>query len=130
MRFAATAFLPVTLGLLGSFTQISVAAQGPIVSLKQGSFQGNATGEIVKFLGMPFAAPPCVIFFCLRVISLITSHDSRKALESYGLPLLNHHFHLKVSDQRLRSERLASSSHQGQPKFWVSTYQASFRSHL
>jgi hypothetical protein len=62
MRFTATAFFPVTLGLLGSFTQISVAAQGPIVSLKQGSFQGNATGEIVKFLGMPFAAAPCVIF--------------------------------------------------------------------
>ena len=70
MRFAATSFLSVTLGLLGSFTQISVAAQGPILSLKQGSFQGNATGEIVKFLGMPFAAPPCVNFFCFsRVIS-------------------------------------------------------------
>lgn len=58
MRFATTSFLSVTLGLLVSFIQISVAAQGPIVSLKQGSFQGNATGEIVKFLGMPFAAPP------------------------------------------------------------------------
>ena len=131
MRFAATAFLPVTLGLLGSFTQISVTAQGPIVSLKQGSFQGNATGEIVKFLGMPFAAPPCVVFFCfLHVLSLITSRASRKALETYGSPPLNHHFHFGVSNKRLRSERLASSSHLGQRKFWVSTYLASFRSHL
>ena len=73
MRFTATSFLSVTLGLLGSFTEISVAAQGPIVSLKQGSFQGNATGEIVKFLGMPFAAPPCV-FFLLLTRHLITSY--------------------------------------------------------
>ena len=116
MRFAATSFLLVTLGLLGSFTQISVAAQGPIVSLKQGSFQGNATGEIVKFLGMPFAAPPCV-FFLLLTRHLITSHASRKASEICDSPPLNHHPHFKVSDKRLRSERLASSSHQGQRKF-------------
>ncbi|KDR73256.1 hypothetical protein GALMADRAFT_1341677 [Galerina marginata CBS 339.88] len=31
---------------------------GPIVTLSYGSFQGNATGNVVEFLGMPFAAPP------------------------------------------------------------------------
>ena len=31
---------------------------GPIVTLTYGSFQGNATGDLVQFLGMPFAAPP------------------------------------------------------------------------
>ena len=37
------------------------AAQGPIVTLDYGSFEGNLTGNSVKFLGIPFAAPPCVI---------------------------------------------------------------------
>ncbi|KAF9485003.1 alpha/beta-hydrolase [Pholiota conissans] len=31
---------------------------GPIVHLNYGSFQGNTTGTLDKFLGMPFAAPP------------------------------------------------------------------------
>ncbi|PPQ76538.1 hypothetical protein CVT26_013237 [Gymnopilus dilepis] len=38
---------------------LAVAANtGPIVTLTYGSFQGNATGDLVQFLGMPFAAPP------------------------------------------------------------------------
>ena len=31
---------------------------GPVVTLNYGSFQGNATGALVEFLGMPYAAPP------------------------------------------------------------------------
>ncbi|KAF5315372.1 hypothetical protein D9619_007119 [Psilocybe cf. subviscida] len=31
---------------------------GPVVKLNYGAFQGNATGNVVQFLGMPFAAPP------------------------------------------------------------------------
>jgi hypothetical protein len=36
----------------------SVSNTGPVVRLSYGSFQGNATGDLVQFLGMPFAAPP------------------------------------------------------------------------
>ncbi|KAF8815491.1 carotenoid ester lipase precursor [Phlegmacium glaucopus] len=32
--------------------------EGPVVQLSYGSFQGNATGDLVNFLGIPFAAPP------------------------------------------------------------------------
>ena len=39
---------------------VSVSNTGPVVKLSYGSFQGNATGDIVEFLGMPFAAPPYV----------------------------------------------------------------------
>lgn len=36
----------------------STQETGPIVKLDYGSFQGNQTGELVQFLGIPFAAPP------------------------------------------------------------------------
>ncbi|KAF8955416.1 carotenoid ester lipase precursor [Flammula alnicola] len=39
-------------------TATAAANNGPIVTLNYGSFQGNATGKVVEFLGMPFAAPP------------------------------------------------------------------------
>ncbi|KAF8995824.1 carotenoid ester lipase precursor [Cyathus striatus] len=34
------------------------SAAGPVVTLGYGSFQGTVDGNIAKFLGMPFAAPP------------------------------------------------------------------------
>ena len=71
-----------------------------------------------------------VYFFLLLTRHLIASHASRKASEICDSPPLNHHPHFKVFDKRLRSERLASSSHQGQRKFWAPTYRAPFRSHL
>jgi hypothetical protein len=37
---------------------LSASNTGPVVELSYGSFQGNATGDLVEFLGMPFAAPP------------------------------------------------------------------------
>jgi acetylcholinesterase len=37
---------------------LSVSNTGPVIKLSYGSFQGNATGDLVQFLGMPFAAPP------------------------------------------------------------------------
>jgi carboxylesterase type B len=33
-------------------------SSNPIVRLSYGAFQGNTTGNLVEFLGMPFAAPP------------------------------------------------------------------------
>ncbi|KDR73257.1 hypothetical protein GALMADRAFT_727490 [Galerina marginata CBS 339.88] len=41
----------------GAYASLSADA-GPIVTLNYGSFRGNATGNLVEFLGMPFAAPP------------------------------------------------------------------------
>ena len=37
---------------------LSASNTGHVVKLSYGSFQGNATGDLVEFLGMPFAAPP------------------------------------------------------------------------
>ena len=61
-----TRILPLPLLLVFSFrlTAAITAAQGPIVTLDYGSFEGNLTGNSVKFLGIPFAAPPCVIPIC------------------------------------------------------------------
>ena len=41
---------------------LSASNTGPVVELSYGSFQGNATGDLVEFLGMPFAAPPYAIY--------------------------------------------------------------------
>ncbi|KIK02646.1 hypothetical protein K443DRAFT_677378 [Laccaria amethystina LaAM-08-1] len=55
-----TKILPLALLLVFSFrpTAAVTAVQGPIVTLDYGSFKGNLTGNLVKFLGIPFAAPP------------------------------------------------------------------------
>ncbi|KAF8814379.1 carotenoid ester lipase precursor [Phlegmacium glaucopus] len=58
--------ITVSLILLLSFFSLNVKTNAsppsstnePIVKLKYGSFQGNSTGNLEKFLGMPFAAPP------------------------------------------------------------------------
>lgn len=51
--------LAKVLSLTLLFSSICVASNtGPVVELNYGSFQGNATGDLVQFLGMPFAAPP------------------------------------------------------------------------
>ncbi|KAF5314859.1 hypothetical protein D9619_007082 [Psilocybe cf. subviscida] len=36
----------------------SVPNDAPVVRLNYGAFQGNVSGDLVQFLGMPFAAPP------------------------------------------------------------------------
>ena len=64
---ALASFLSLALLLSSSSVGaiVSVSNTGPVVKLSYGSFQGNATGDIVEFLGMPFAAPPyvsCLIF--------------------------------------------------------------------
>ena len=51
-RFLSLAFL------LFASCVISKNSTGPVVTLSYGSFQGNATSNLVEFLGMPFAAPP------------------------------------------------------------------------
>jgi hypothetical protein len=61
---ALASFLSLAL-LLSSSSVGAVSNTGPVVKLSYGSFQGNATGDLVEFLGMPFAAPPyvsCLIF--------------------------------------------------------------------
>ncbi|KAF8800976.1 carotenoid ester lipase precursor [Phlegmacium glaucopus] len=56
---ALAKFLPLTFLLYSSCAgALSAANTGPVVQLSYGSFQGNATGDLVEFLGIPFAAPP------------------------------------------------------------------------
>ena len=46
---------------------LSASNAGPVVQLSYGSFQGNASGDLEEFLGIPFAAPPYAsysIFAC------------------------------------------------------------------
>ena len=50
---------------------LSTSNTGPVVELSYGSFQGNATGDLVEFLGMPFAAPPYASTQILLVIILL-----------------------------------------------------------
>ncbi|KAF8808598.1 carotenoid ester lipase precursor [Phlegmacium glaucopus] len=47
-----------SLNLTTNASPPSSANNEPIVKLKYGSFQGNSTGNLDKFLGIPFAAPP------------------------------------------------------------------------
>ena len=54
---ALAIFLSIT--LVGAALAISNTG-GPVITLSYGSFQGNATGDLVEFLGMPYAAPPYV----------------------------------------------------------------------
>ena len=37
---------------------LAISNAGPVITLSYGSFQGNLTGDVVEFLGIPFAAPP------------------------------------------------------------------------
>ena len=65
-----TRILTFPLLLVFSFRLTAVtAAQGPIVTLDYGSFEGNLTGNSLKFLGIPFAAPPCVIPIFLATVA-------------------------------------------------------------
>ena len=50
---------------------LSTSNTGPVVKLSYGSFQGNSTGDIVDFLGMPFAAPPYASTQILLVVMLL-----------------------------------------------------------
>ena len=56
--------------LLLSSRYVTASNTGPVVQLSYGSFQGNATGDLEEFLGIPFAAPPyasySIFTLCLR----------------------------------------------------------------
>lgn len=40
---------------------ISITHGAPVVQLSYGAFQGMYTDNVMQFLGIPFAAPPCVV---------------------------------------------------------------------
>lgn len=65
------ALLPVLNVVNGQAT----SSTAPTVTLSYGAFQGQATGNLVKFLGMPFAAPPCVSVLSHTVVVLLTEHS-------------------------------------------------------
>ena len=55
-----------TLVLLATFVQVGIYAEtvvtrrdgGPVVSLNYATFEGNSTGGVDSFLGIPYAQPP------------------------------------------------------------------------
>jgi len=94
-----------------SSSQLTAASQGPIVALDYGSFQGNLTGDSIKFLGIPFAAPPYVI---PPVLVTNFSSPSKKVLEKSVLRHLQHQFRSRAFARRLPSERRVFNSQQGQ----------------
>jgi len=57
-------FLSLTLLLSSNCVGAALPASktGPVVKLSYGSFQGNTTGDLVEFLGIPYAAPPYVSY--------------------------------------------------------------------
>ena len=56
---ALAIFLSLTLLLApGCVGVLAISDTGPVITLSYGSFQGNLTGGVVEFLGIPFAAPP------------------------------------------------------------------------
>ena len=55
----------------------------PIVTLPYGSFQGKVIGNLVEYLGIPFAAPPYV--YTIRRI-LITDMEPSTGELRFGLP--------------------------------------------
>ena len=54
---ALAIFLSITLLLASDYVGV-LANTGPVITLSYGSLQGNLTGDLVEFLGIPFAAPP------------------------------------------------------------------------
>ena len=55
----------------------------PIVTLPNGSFQGKVVGNLVEYLGIPFAAPPYV---CTTRRILITDMQPSTGELRFGLP--------------------------------------------
>ena len=60
----------LSITLVGAVLAISNTG-GPVITLSYGSFQGNATGDLVEFLGIPYAAPPYVFFLDFLPLSTI-----------------------------------------------------------
>jgi len=44
--------------LLAIFLQVGVRAAGPLVSLDYATLEGDSTGGVERFLGIPYAQPP------------------------------------------------------------------------
>jgi hypothetical protein len=106
--------LSFTLLFSSSCVGISLSASntGPVVELTYGSFQGNSTGDLVDFLGIPFAAPPYASTqILLVVILLIDILLSLKALEISDLHRRNHLSNSLESAKQLVLEQLAFSKH-------------------
>ena len=62
----------LSIALVGAVLAISNTG-GPVIALSYGSFQGNATGDLVEFLGIPYAAPPYVSSSILAFDDILTN---------------------------------------------------------
>jgi hypothetical protein len=103
---ALASFLSLAL-LLSSSSVGAVSNTGPVVKLSYGSFQGNATGDLVEFLGMPFAAPPYV-----SILATIFMNNSLKVLGISDLHLQRRLWNSLEFARPLVSEQLVLSKQQ------------------
>jgi acetylcholinesterase len=67
---ALAIFLSISTLLLASGCAgvLAISDTGPVITLSYGSFQGNLTGDVVEFLGIPFAAPPYASYLFFSTI--------------------------------------------------------------
>ena len=111
-------FLFITLLLASSC--VSISNTGPVITLSYGSFQGNLTGDVVEFLGIPFAAPPYAFY------SIFSSYDTEKyfyeVLGIFDLLLQNFLGILLEFNRLLVLEQLARSKQQIPPLFQASAH--------
>ena len=64
---ALSIFLSIALLVAtGCVGVLAIDNTGPVITLSYGSFQGNLTGDLVEFLGIPFAAPPYALISFFR----------------------------------------------------------------
>ena len=110
--FTLVTFVSLTPLFLSSWgAALPSSNTGPVVNLKYGSFQGNATGDLVEFLGMPFAAPPYVSYSIFDFDDHIDKFLLSKVLGISDLLLRNHLWNSLESARLLVLEMLARSKH-------------------
>lgn len=66
-------FLGLTLNALCAFAVPLVERAAPTVTLDGATFTGVTSGTNTKFLGIPFAQPPYVLYYCLPSFLVIQS---------------------------------------------------------
>ena len=115
MPFTAPPYIPalfllatILTFLLSSRFVVPNNSTGPVVTLNYGSFRGNATGDLVEFLGIPFAAPPYAFLLYFLLAAMLTN-SSLKALGIFDLHRRNRLSNLLESGRLLVLEQLALS---------------------
>ena len=84
--WALSVFVFLVIAQVGvSLDTDSSSSSSPIVTLSYGSFQGKVAGTTAQWLGMPFAAPPCVTIYFLSC-NFTTHHSHSTGERRFGFP--------------------------------------------